>query len=150
MPVDANWQTTDNGGVARAASAPPSRAGFDIAELAAAAGVSARTIRYYGEFGLLRAAGRGPGGRRAYAADALERLRFIGRLKHLGMTLEEIAELNAAFDRGRTPALLARLVELLDARLAQVGERVRDLQRLQRELRDYRNRIQTKRARRSA
>lgn len=128
-----------------ARSAPAVTAALDIAELASAAGVSARTIRYYGELGLLRAAGRGPGGRRSYAADALERLRFIGRLKHLGMTLEEIGELNDAFDRGRTPALLARLVELLDARVAQVDERLGDLQRLQTELRAYRARIQTKR-----
>lgn len=126
--------------MARNAAAP-----LDIAELARAAQVSARTIRYYGELGLLQASGRGPGGRRSYAADALERLHFIGRLKHLGMTLEEIGELNAAFDRGRTPAMLARLIELLDARVAQVDQRVSDLQRLQLELRDYRARIQTKR-----
>lgn len=129
--------------MARSASA--ARPGLDIAELARAAGVSARTIRYYGELGLLRATGRGPGGRRNYAADALERLRFIGRLKQLGMTLEEIGELNDAFDRGRTPAMLARLEELLDARVAQVDERLRDLERLQRDLRDYRARIHTKR-----
>jgi DNA-binding transcriptional MerR regulator len=131
--------------MARSSAAPAARPALDIAELASAAGVSARTIRYYGERGLLHAARRGPGGRRSYAADALERLRFIGRLKHLGMTLEEIGELNAAFDRGRTPALLARLVELLDARVLQVDERLRDLQRLQQELRDYRARIETKR-----
>ena len=61
------------------------------------------------------------------------------------MTLEEIGELNATFDRGRTPALLARLIEMLDERLAQVGERRRDLGKLESELREYRSRIASKR-----
>jgi DNA-binding transcriptional MerR regulator len=120
-------------------------AGLDIAVLAREAGVSPRTIRYYGELNLLHAAGRGAGGRRRFAVDALERLRFIARLKQLGMTLEEIGDLNATFDRGRTPAMLDRLLQMLDARLAQVGERMRDFQRLDSELRAYRGHIETKR-----
>jgi DNA-binding transcriptional MerR regulator len=130
--------------LADAAPAAPARV-LDIAALARAAGVSARTIRYYGELDLLTAVRRGPGGRRRYGPDALERLRFIARLKHLGMTLDEIAELNRAFARGRTPAMLERLLELLDARLAQVGERLRDLGKLEAELRDYRGRIAARR-----
>ncbi len=120
--------------------------GLDIADLATAAGVSARTIRYYGELGLLHAERRGPGGRRLFDPDALERLRFIARLKQLGMSLEEIGALNDAFSRGRTPAMLDRLEQMLHDRLAQVEERLRDLQRLQSELHSYRDRIRAKRA----
>ena len=119
---------------------------YDIAELAQAAGVSARTIRYYGELGLLDAEARGPGGRRRFGADALERLRFIARLKQLGMTLEEIGALNDAFARGRTPAMLDRLDQMLGARIAQVEERQRELHRLAEDLRAYRSRIRAKRA----
>lgn len=119
---------------------------YDIADLAREAGVSARTIRYYGELGLLAAEGRGPGGRRRFGADALERLRFIGRLKRLGMTLEEIGELNEAFARGRTSAMLDRLEPMLAARLAQVDDRLAELQRLRSDLGAYRERIRSKRA----
>lgn len=142
MPVDENWHSTENGGVRTAAGRI-----LDIAELAAEAGVSARTIRYYGELGLLSAEGRGPGGRRRYGEEALERLRFIARLKQLGMTLEEIADLNESFARGRTPAMLARLEPLLDARLDQVDRRLAELQRLRADLAAYRDRIRTKRIR---
>ena len=90
----------------------------DIADLASEAGVSSRTIRYYGELGLLDIEARGPGGRRLYGEDALERLLFITRLKHLGMTLEEIGNLNHAFDRGQTSAMLTHLDDLLLARRA--------------------------------
>lgn len=119
---------------------------FDIAELAQAAGVSARTIRYYGELGLLEAEARGPGGRRRFGADALDRLRFIARLKQLGMTLDEIGALNEAFTSGRTSALLARLLPMLEIRLLQVDERLAELERLRTDLGNYRDRIRSKRA----
>lgn len=118
---------------------------FDITELARQAGVSARTIRYYGELDLLKATSRGPGGRRQYGADAAERLRFIARLKALGLTLEEIGELNRSFDVGATPAMLEHLDALLAARMADVAERIRELRGLETDLQDYRDRIRTKR-----
>jgi len=117
---------------------------LDITDLAQAAGVSARTIRYYGELGLLPAAERGPGGRRRYGDDSLERLHFIVRLKRLGLTLEEIADLNRRFSRGATPAMLGALVGMLDQRLAQVEESLQELQGLQADLQSYRHRIQRK------
>ena len=117
---------------------------FDIADLAKEAGVSSRTIRYYGELGLLRAEGRGPGGRRIFGADALERLRFISRLKHLGLTLDEIAELNLAFDRGQTPGMLVALEELLEEQLRLTARRRRELDRLEEDLRHYLDRIRDK------
>jgi len=117
---------------------------LDIAELAKRAGVSSRTIRYYGELGLLKADARGSGGRRLYSNDALERLRFIGRLKNLGMTLDEIGELNHAFDLGHTPAMLERLEELLRRQLEEVAERRRELDRLDQDLSSYLDRIRAK------
>ena len=123
---------------------------FDIATLALEGGVSSRTIRYYGELGLLAADSRGPGGRRQYGADALERLRFITRLKKLGLSLGEIAELNETFGAGATPAMLSHLDELLKARLAEVAERIEDLHALQTDLQNYLDRIRDKPGQRSA
>lgn len=119
---------------------------LDIAALAKAAGVSSRTIRYYGELGIVHAEARGPGGRRLYGLDALERLSFISRLKKLGLTLEEIRELNSAFDRGQTATMLERLDGLLSTHLGGVEQRLSELEELQRELQDYRDRIRDKRA----
>ncbi|MCP4092477.1 MAG: MerR family transcriptional regulator [Planctomycetes bacterium] len=117
---------------------------FDIATLAQEGGVSSRTIRYYGELGLLAAESRGPGGRRQYGADALERLRFITRLKKLGLSLGEIAELNKTFGSGATPAMLSHLDELLNTRLVEVAERIEDLHALQTDLQSYLDRIRVK------
>lgn len=114
---------------------------YDISELSKLAGVSTRTIRYYGELKLLPATDRGPGGRRLYSNDAIERLRFISRLKHLGLSLGEIGELNDSFVSGATPAMLQQLEQLLAIRTAQVSERILELDQLLGELNKYRERI---------
>jgi DNA-binding transcriptional MerR regulator len=117
---------------------------YDISKLSKLAGISTRTIRYYGELRLLPATDRGPGGRRLYSDDALERLRFIARLKHLGLTLGEIGELNSSFVIGATPAMLQQLEQLLAVRTAQVSERIAELNQLLDELNHYRQRISDK------
>ncbi len=123
---------------------------FDIAELSRLAGVSSRTIRYYGELGLIRPEGRGPGGRRLYGPDALERLRFIARLKSLGLSLGEVGELNEAFRRGATPVMLEHLDEVLGQRLAEIDTRIAELQKLAAELRSYRDHTRRKHSRPTA
>lgn len=120
--------------------------GFDIAELAEHAGVSSRTLRYYGELGLIRSDGRGPGGRRHYAADTLERLHFIDRLKKLGLTLEEIGQLAAAFDRGNTVSMIDELETHLLRHLGTLEDRVVELQKLQADMAAYLERMREKRA----
>jgi len=123
----------------------PRKPRFDIAELALLMDISSRTLRYYGELGLIHPEGRGPGGRRLYGPEALERVRFIRRLKKLGLTLMEIGELNQSFGSGQTASMLARLEALLETHLGRVERRIEELQALQEELQRYRERIRQKR-----
>ena len=126
-------------------SATPFRAtaaGYAIGELARLAEVSARTIRYYEEIGLLSAARRFSGGRRAFNSDALERLRFIGRLKRLGLSLEEIRHLNEVFaGQHSTRAMLKELDVLLSRHLDTIDERLLELRALRGEITAYRRKI---------
>ena len=104
-----------------------------IGELADRAGMSLRTIRHYDEVGLLVPSGRTSGGFRVYTAEDLERLLVIRRMKPLGFTLDEMAELLRVVDALRTragddeaAALAARLDEFLEdarARHAKLVER---------------------------
>jgi len=94
-----------------------------IGELAERAEMSLRTIRHYDEVGLLVPSGRTSGGFRVYTEQDLERLLVIRRMKPLGFTLDEMAELLrvvdglAAQDPDDAPALAARLDDfLVDAR----------------------------------
>lgn len=65
--------------------------GLRIGDAAARAGVSARTLRYYEELGLLSPSGHTAGGERRYGAADLAQLERIIELREvLGMNLDEI------------------------------------------------------------
>ena len=120
----------------------PTDRDLSIAEVRSHAGVSARTLRYYEEMGLLPGVRRRAGGRRVYGADELERLRFISRLKALGLSLAEIKELNAVYGiGGSTRAMLSRLEELLARHRAELDARIAELGALRGEIDAYRQRI---------
>jgi len=115
---------------------------LSISEVCSLAGLSARTVRYYEELGLLPGVRRRQGGRRVYGPDELERLRFITRLKTLGLALDEIRDLNAVYAiAGSTRAMLARLDELLARRLAELDARIGELDSLRDQIRKYRDHV---------
>jgi len=116
--------------------------GLAIGEVCERTGLSPRTVRYYEELGLLPGVRRRAGGRRVYGADELERLRFIQRLKALGLPLAEIRDLNAVHAiGGSTRAMLERLDELLGRRVSEVDARIGELTRLRDEIAKYRARV---------
>ena len=117
--------------------------GYRIGELASKVGVTERTIRYYEERGLLESVKRLDGGQRVYTDDDVRRLKFIQKLKVLGLSLAEMQELETLYGRHRTNAkVLPRLIELLDAHLATVSERLGELAALRDEIRSYRTHVQ--------
>lgn len=64
-----------------------------IGVVAERTGLSLRTLRHYDEVGLLRPSARSEGGFRLYTGADVERLLVIRRMKPLGFTLEEMADL---------------------------------------------------------
>ncbi len=99
-----------------------------IGEVAAAAGVSVRALRYYEEQQLLFAT-RGPGGQREYPDSAVERVELIQQLYAAGLASSAIVDLLPCVHTGiATPAMIARLAverNRLDARLRDLA-RTRD------------------------
>ena len=96
-----------------------------IGELGDRCGVSTKTIRYYESIGLLDEPERTASGYRAYAADAVERLRFIRDAQATGLTLAEISsvlELKSAGERScaHTTALIEAHVDAIDAQISQL------------------------------
>lgn len=139
LAVDVSWQTTEPGTPGAPPTASTEGASLAIAEVQARTGLSARTLRYYEEVGLLPGVRRRAGGRRVYGEAELERLRFITRLKALGLSLAEIKDLNAVYAiAGSTRAMLRRLAELLDRHLADVDARLAELGALRAEIHRYR------------
>ena len=86
-----------------------------IGQLAKAAGVSSRTIRYYEQLGILPEPRRSPGGTRKYPAEYGGYIAAALALKDLGFRLEEVKPL-ARLAAGRSVSqgqrdAAARLVE---------------------------------------
>jgi len=118
---------------------------YNIGQLANLVALSPRTIRYYEEIGLLNSIRRLEGGKRVYADQDYQRLKFIKRLKHLGLTLAEMQELEDIYQIHRTNRkVLPRLLELLEGHVEKIEERIRNLKKLRSEILTYHERITAK------
>lgn len=83
-----------------------------IGELAKRSGLSAHTIRYYEQIGLLPRADRDRSGQRDYDASILIWIQFLDRLKTTGMPIREMVRYAALRDHGaRTQAERRTLLE---------------------------------------
>lgn len=100
---------------------------MNIGEAAARSGLPAKTIRYYEEIGLL-VADRAPNGYRDYAERHVHGLRFLGRARGLGFTVEECRSLLSLYeDRGRASADVRALAT---DKLDQIDRKIAELQGL--------------------
>lgn len=118
---------------------------YKIGQLASLVAVSPRTIRYYEEIGLLNSMRRLEGRRRVYTDQDYQRLKFIKRLKHLGLTLAEMHELEALYQIHRTnKKILPKLLALLESHVKKIEERIRNLETLKSEILTYHEKIRTK------
>lgn len=107
---------------------------MQIGELGKAAGVSAKTIRYYEEIGIVPEPERTSSGYRDYGESALERLSFIKAAQAVSLSLGEIREILTVRDRGETPC--ADVIELMNRKVATLSEHIRGLQNMRSELQE--------------
>lgn len=98
-----------------------------IGELAAVAGTTTKTLRFYEDTGLLRAA-RASNGYRDYDQDAVARLDFIRRGRAAGLTLAQIREVVDLRETGAAPC--HHVHDLLGVRLDDIDRQLADLQAL--------------------
>ena len=103
-----------------------------IGEVAKAAGIGIDAVRFYERQGLIPEPARQPSGYRVYSADVVLSLRFIRRAKELGFSLKEISELLSLETAANATA--ADVKKLAEAKLADMEERIRALQRMRRAL----------------
>ena len=76
-----------------------------IGAAAKLSGMSAKTIRYYEDIGLILSAGRNPSGYRDYGDRDVHTLQFLNRARSLGFSVKECRELLSLYqDRGRASA----------------------------------------------
>ncbi len=105
-----------------------------IGELATRAGVSAQTIRYYEDIGVLPEALRQPNGYRTYDDSALKRLGFIRDAQTSGLTLTEIQLVLDMKDSGESTC--GHVISMLEQHLTEVDRQLSELERTQRRIQE--------------
>ncbi|KAA2285960.1 Cu(I)-responsive transcriptional regulator [Arenimonas fontis] len=104
----------------------------NIGEASALSGVSAKMIRHYEGIGLIPPAARSFANYRLYSAADVHRLRFIRRARDLGFSMKRIETLLGLWsDPQRSSAEVKRLAL---EHVAELGERIRQMQAMQRTL----------------
>lgn len=120
----------------------PNEEYIPIGELARTIGVTTRTLRYYEEVGIMEAPHRLDGGNRAYSTSGVRKLKFILRLKEMGLSIKEMQELNTAYAEAKqTTRIIPRLIEMLDFHINKLDEKISKLAVLRKEVVDYRYRM---------
>jgi len=105
-----------------------------ISELAEKTEVSPKTIRYYESIDVLPAPERLDNGYRDYDRDDVERLRLVAGARRLDFSLDDIQEILAMRDEGEAPCRF--VLDLMEEKVDEIDRRLRELKRLQGQLRD--------------
>ncbi|MGC8616914.1 MAG: MerR family transcriptional regulator [Desulfurella sp.] len=115
---------------------------FQIGEVSKKLGITPRTIRYYEEFGLLDPPLRIENGIRLYSNEDIRRIKFILKLKELGLTLKEMLELADIYNQHKQSiTIMPKLIEILDDHIDKIDSRISKLVSLRNDIVEYRKRI---------
>jgi DNA-binding transcriptional MerR regulator len=98
---------------------------LQIGEIAALAGVSVDTVRYYERKKLLPRASRTTGGFRLFPTATADRIMFIKQAQEMGLNLDEIGQLIAT--RGGADECLS-VRNLLQTKLDELNQRLKKMQ----------------------
>lgn len=108
---------------------------LQVGDLARECGKTVRAIHHYEAVGLLKPHTRSKGRYRLYGRDAIARVRWIHKLHELGMTLTDIQEILALWERAPSaPDGMREIRAVYHQRLAAVREQLERLTLLEREL----------------
>lgn len=103
-------------------------------QVADAAGVNRQTLRYYERRGLLADPVRSPGGHRLYPSETVTVVRVIKAAQRLGFSLDEVADLLAVGTHQHRARPDQGLQAQARVKLAEVEERIADLQTIRQTL----------------
>jgi Cu(I)-responsive transcriptional regulator len=104
----------------------------NIGEASGLTGVSAKMIRHYESIGLIPAANRTFANYRLYNDADIHRLRFIRRARNLGFSMKQIEDLLGLWNNPKRAS--AQVKKLARAHAAELAQKVRELQSMQRTL----------------
>lgn len=98
---------------------------MNIGQAADRTGLPAKTIRYYEEIGLVEA-DRRDNGYRDYGQTHVEKLKFVGRARDLGFTIEDCRNLLDLYENKRRAS--ADVKALATEHLSEIDRKISELQ----------------------
>jgi DNA-binding transcriptional MerR regulator len=104
-----------------------------IKQFAQLTNLSAKTIRYYEDIGLLPSARRLDNGYRDYDETEVDKARFVAGARTLDFSLDDIQEILALREQREAPCRV--VLDLLQERADEIKRRVVELQRMEADLR---------------
>lgn len=116
-----------------------------IGDLANELGLTTRTLRYWEEVGIIQTVPRADGATRGYTPYFVRRIKFIMKLKDLGLTIKEMQDLYTVYGEAKeTRRMIPRLIEILDEHIELVDEKMARLASVRKDLVEYRQRMHAK------
>lgn len=113
-----------------------------IGDLAKSLDLTTRTLRYWEEVGIIESVQRADGAVRGYTLYYVRRIRFIMKLKELGLTIKEMQDLYVAYGEAKqTENMIPRLIQILDDHINKVDEKMAKLASLRKDVVEYRQRM---------
>lgn len=107
---------------------------MEIREIVKISGVSAKTIRYYEDIGLLPPPARMPNGYRDYSKSDVDRLMLAVGARRLDFSIKEIKEILDLRDSNIAPC--KTLLGLLEKKSDEIGLRIKELRNLKKDLQE--------------
>ena len=116
-----------------------------IGDLAKSTGLTTRTLRYWEEVGIIESEERTGGSNRGYSPYYVRRIRFIMKLKEIGLTIKEMQDLYVAYGEAKeTDQMIPKLVAILDKHTHLLDDKVVKLHSLRKDIVEYRQRMAAK------
>lgn len=113
-----------------------------IGEVAKELGITTRTLRFWDEVGIIEASPRSTGSNRFFTPYMVRRIKFIIKLKELGLSIKEMQHLYEYYGHAkRTDKMIPQLVALLDKHMRQIDEKIARLTSLRQDIANYRAHI---------
>lgn len=108
---------------------------LQVGDIARASGKTVRAIHHYEDIGLLRPHARSKGRYRLYDQAALTRVRWIGKLHDLGLSLAQIQQLLQAWETAPSaPGAMAKIRGIYQQKLEETRAQIANLTSLEHEL----------------
>lgn len=116
-----------------------------IGNLSKSLGISTRTLRYWEEAGIIESLNRPDRTSRGYSPYMVRRIKFILKLKELGLSIKEMQYLYTIYSKAKkTESMLPELVNILEQHINTLDEKISSLLSIRKDILEYKQKIASK------